>query len=78
MSQILPTLIVAFILILLACLGLAIGWLLTGKTRLRGSCGGIAGKKRDDSCDRDITCGLCGRKGAEEEPTGEEEEQQKS
>lgn len=66
MSSFLVTVILTVILVALAIVGLSIGLILTGKSRIRGgSCGMIPGKKRDASCDDQPSCGLCG-KGEEE------------
>lgn len=50
------TFILAFVLILLSVLGLAIG-IIFGRTPLRGSCGGIA-------CLKAIACGGCRKDGS--------------
>ncbi len=54
MSTTLLTILLATIIVLLALLGLAIGWLLTGKSKLKGSCG------RGGSCDTPTKgCSIC-------------------
>lgn len=58
MSNLFLTLVIAFIIIILALACLAIGWLITGKNKIeRGACGRVPGKKIDDSCDS--ICNLC-------------------
>jgi hypothetical protein len=68
--HILPTLALAFIVILIAVGLLAISWLLTGKAKIcGGSCGRdptakktSAKKKGSEACQNDqSSCGLCGR-----------------
>lgn len=60
MSNLFFTLILAFVLIVIAIAGLAIGWLITGKTKIeRGACGRDPTKKRDESCATTGTCDLC-------------------
>lgn len=55
-SNLFLTLVIAFIIIVFAIALLAIGWLITGKTRIEKSCGKDPTKKKDDSCH---TCDLC-------------------
>jgi hypothetical protein len=51
---------IAFVIIVLAIACLAIGWLITGKTKIeRGACGRDPTKKRDASCETDTSCDLC-------------------
>lgn len=58
MSNLFLTLVIAFVIIVLALAALAIGWLITGKNKLqRGACGRDPTKKRDDSCQ--TSCDLC-------------------
>lgn len=60
MSELLPTVIVATLLVLAAVFALSIGFLLTGKHKIKGgSCGRAPSKKMDDSCGTDATCNLC-------------------
>lgn len=61
MSTLTLTLIIAFVLVVIALAGLAIGWLLTGKSIIRaGACGRDPTKKQDDkSCGTNTTCSLC-------------------
>ncbi len=62
MSNFLTTLAVAAIVVVLALLLMGIGWLITGKSKIvRGGCGMDPNKRRDDNCDRDTSCSLCGR-----------------
>ena len=58
MSNLFLTLVIAFVIIVMAIACLAIGWLITGKTRIeRGACGRDPTQKKDDSCQS--TCSLC-------------------
>lgn len=60
MSTLLLTLTIAFVIVMLALAGLAIGWLLTGKSIIRpGACGRDPTKKRDDKSCGTNTCSLC-------------------
>jgi hypothetical protein len=62
MSGLVPTVIIASILFLLAAAGLAIGLLLTGKARLvRGTCGRVPNARRDKHCGKEVKCMLCER-----------------
>lgn len=60
MSNLFLTLMIAFVIIVIAIACLAIGWLITGKTKIeRGACGRDPNKKKDE-CDTDkSSCGLC-------------------
>ncbi len=62
MSTLLTTLLIAFLLIIIALGLLAVGWLVTGKSRIRaGSCGRNPHQKRSDEegCGTSSTCSLC-------------------
>lgn len=60
MSTLMITLLVAFIATVFAITCLAIGWLLSGRSRIvRGSCGLDPNRKRDGECGSDIQCGIC-------------------
>ncbi len=63
MSVLLLTLAIAFIIIVIAIAFLGIGWLITGKSKLRpGACGRDPTKKRDSSecgTGTDVSCTLC-------------------
>ena len=61
MSVFITLLMLTFILILLAVLGLAIGWFLTGKVIKKGSCGYDPTKKKGD-CEQNKGCSVCGKK----------------
>ena len=51
MSNLFLTLVIAFVIIVLALACLAIGWLVTGRTRIeRGACGRNPNQKKDSSC----------------------------
>lgn len=66
-SNLFLTLVIAFIVIVLALAAMAIGWLITGKNKIqRGSCGRDPTKKQDENCTS--SCNLC---------TKEEEEEKK-
>lgn len=59
MPNLFLTLMIAFIVIVIAIACLAIGWLITGKTKIeRGACGRDPTQKRE-SCDTKFTCDLC-------------------
>jgi hypothetical protein len=65
MSTFLITLIIAFIFVALAIGCLAIGWLITGKSRIQsGACGRDPHSKRNekDGCGTTIQCNLCDKK----------------
>ncbi|MCB1114410.1 MAG: hypothetical protein KDK62_06610 [Chlamydiia bacterium] len=60
MSTFTLTLILALAVILLATLGLALSWLITGKFNYRlGSCGKDPNKGRDENCGNKSACSLC-------------------
>lgn len=64
MSTIIFTIIIAFIVVLSAVSLLAIGWLITGKSKIkRGACGSVPPKNRHESCpdasENSNSCGLC-------------------
>jgi len=56
MSNLFLTLVIAFIIIVFAIALMAIGWLITGKTKIEKGCGKDPTKKKDDSCH---ACDLC-------------------
>lgn len=56
MSNLFLTLVIAFVIIVFAIALLAIGWLITGKTKIEKACGRDPSKKKDESCQ---TCELC-------------------
>jgi hypothetical protein len=59
-SNLFLTLVIAFVIIVIAIACLAIGWLITGKTRIeRGACGRNPTTKKDESCDITKSCDLC-------------------
>lgn len=70
-SNLFLTLVIAFVIIVFAIALLAIGWLITGKTRIEKGCGKDPTKKKDDSCN---TCDLC----APTPLTKENEEEEKN
>ena len=60
MGDVWTTIVITAIVILLAVAGLAIGLILTGKSKLRvGRCGWDPNKKRDTNCGKKIQCPLC-------------------
>jgi len=60
MSNLILTIIAAIIVMGLVILGFAIGWLLTGKTKMRrGTCGFNPKEKQDGTCK---PCSICGSK----------------
>ncbi|TXI41916.1 MAG: hypothetical protein E6Q59_01470 [Nitrosomonas sp.] len=59
MSNFLTTLILAAIVVVLAILLMAIGWLITGKNRVVRGCGTDPTKSRDDECGTKSSCSLC-------------------
>lgn len=60
MSLFTLTFLLAFILVILALMGLGIGWMITGKSKIRGgTCGRDPTKKKDPSCGENKSCGLC-------------------
>lgn len=62
MSTLLLTLAIAFIIIVLAIAFLAIGWLITGKSKIQpGACGRDPTKKKNDEECGKGSCGLCER-----------------
>ncbi len=58
-SNLFVTLMIAFIVIVLAIACLAIGWLITGRARIERSCGRDPTKKKDESCGASLSCDLC-------------------
>ncbi len=62
MTTLLLTIAIAFIIIILAVASLAIGWLITGKMKIRsGACGQDPNKKRDEASCGTGSCNLCER-----------------
>lgn len=62
MSTLLVTVFLAFIIVIVAIALLAIGWLATGKSRIRpGACGRAPQRDRDGECGTNSTCSLCKR-----------------
>lgn len=60
MADIFFTLGIAFGVIVIAVVLLGIGWIITGKPRLRGGmCGRVPDKK--GTCNPHSTCGVCGK-----------------
>ncbi len=62
MSSLFATLVIAFIVVMIAIALLAIGWLVTGKSKMKpGACGRDPTKKnqQDDNCGTKVSCQLC-------------------
>ncbi len=60
MKPLVITLILAVLLVALALAGLAIGLILTGKSRLQlGACGRYPKRRRDEHCGVETHCPLC-------------------
>lgn len=58
--DIFTTVVVAFVLFLAALALVGIGWLITGKARVKfGACGRNPDKKKDEECGNKTKCGLC-------------------
>lgn len=58
-SNLFLTLMIAFVILVFAIAFLAIGWLITGKTKLEKACGRNPTQKKDDSCGSLNSCELC-------------------
>lgn len=63
MSTLTLTLLLAFLIVILAICALAFSWIFTGKVRIQfGACGKDPTKTRkDQACDSDMECGLCSK-----------------
>ncbi len=62
MSTFITTAVLAVIVVLIAIAGISIGWLITGKSKVRlGMCGRDPTAKRSDKegCGTEISCSLC-------------------
>lgn len=69
MSTLIITLLVAFVATVCAITFLAIGWLISGRSRVvRGGCGMDPKKARDGQCG-DRACALCDLEQTKKEPT---------
>lgn len=55
-SNLFLTLVIAFVIIVFAIALLAIGWLITGKTKIEKACGRDPTMKKDGSCH---SCEVC-------------------
>lgn len=70
MSTLIITLLVAFVATVSAITLLAIGWLISGRSRVvRGGCGMDPKKLRDGQCGDSHNCALCDREPMKQEPT---------
>jgi hypothetical protein len=59
-SNLFLTLVIAFIIIVIAIAALAIGWLITGRTKLQtGSCGRHPSQNKDQNCNEIQSCNVC-------------------
>lgn len=57
------TLLIAFIVTMVAACLLGLGLILTGKSKVKlGSCGRDPNKKQNDDCGTDVSCTLCDKK----------------
>ncbi len=60
MSPLLLTILIAFFIVASAIALLAIGWLITGKSKMTpGACGRAPTAKKNDSCGDETSCSLC-------------------
>jgi hypothetical protein len=72
MNPFLLTLLAASVLVLASVGLLAIGWLITGKSKIiRGACGMNPHRSRDEDCGKETSCGLCHKE------TGDDKTEQK-
>ncbi|MCE5317274.1 MAG: hypothetical protein LLG04_07920 [Parachlamydia sp.] len=65
MSTLMLTLVLAFVIVIIALALLAIGWLFTGKSRIQpGACGRAPHKKRseEEGCGTSASCSICEKK----------------
>lgn len=70
MSNLFLTLVIAFVFIVFAIALLAIGWLITGKTKIESACGKDPTKKKDSGCN---TCDVCSGPLVQSSPPAEKE-----
>lgn len=71
MFNLLITIGISFVIITICMTMLGIGWLITGKSKIRlGMCGKIPTQKRNKSkgCGSDQSCPLCGTKNEPDVP----------
>lgn len=61
MDNLITTIGIAFVFIALAVASLAIGWIITGKNRIKGSCGGKRPTGDGKDCESTGSCELCDR-----------------
>lgn len=62
MSSFLMTLMIAFVVVIIALALLGLNWFITGKCKIRsGTCGRDPTKKRDEDeeCGTEVSCSLC-------------------
>ena len=75
MSNLFLTLVIAFVIIVFAIAFLAIGWLITGKTKVEKACGRDPTKKQDTNCQ---SCDLCDLPSDEASSKGEKDSSRSS
>jgi hypothetical protein len=78
MTTFLYTILFAIILIILGLLALGIGWLITGRQKLkRGTCGydpnQLKKQKEQEQCGKDPSCPVCSPKIKKINPTSKED-----
>lgn len=72
MGNLMATLLIASAVILLALLILGIGWLLTGKNKLRSSCGGMnVHLSNKEGCGSAISCPSCAPQESQDKKTAQ-------
>ena len=68
MSNLYLTVALSLLIVFVSLSLLAIGWILTGKSKLRlGMCGRDPTQKKSKECGKDISCVVCGKKQEEED-----------
>jgi hypothetical protein len=75
MSNLFLTLMIAFVVIVLAIACLAIGWLITGRTRIERSCGRDPTQNKGEECRSNLSCDLCEKEiknDSKDEPTSKD------
>ena len=68
MNNLFLTVGISIFVVLVAMALLGIGWLITGKSKVRlGMCGRDPTQKKNNECGKDISCAVCGKKEENEE-----------